>query len=134
VSGYWLALGDLPPKVLLAAAAKIAATRVYRNYPMPGEIRAVAAEILAGDAAMPTFAEAWRIAIRAARRMSQETDPNFRHVIPGSGDQFESPAELNERILAELPPTVAKTLRCFGPGIEKQCRHCGNNHRSTEAH
>lgn len=111
VQGYYLALGDVPRDVMLLAAAKIACGRIYPTFPMPGEIRAAAVEITAGQQASPTFAAAWRLALDTAKRLSRETNPSYRIIRNGKS---ESPQEHNERILGALPPLVANALRCFG--------------------
>jgi hypothetical protein len=54
VRGYFAALGDLAPDRLAAAVKCVAATRVYHTYPMPGEIRAAADEIVVGTSSAPS--------------------------------------------------------------------------------
>jgi hypothetical protein len=91
VRGYYAALGDIPAKALALAAQQLAATRKYPTFPMPGEIREVAAQITQG--AGPTVGEAWSLSIAAVRKFG----------LRGS-----------ERGLASLPPAVAEALRYFG--------------------
>lgn len=111
VQGYYAALGDLGPDVLMAAASKIAASRVYPTYPTPGEIRREATDIVAGHSAAPSFGEAWSIALCASRRLSTVTDPAYRIIRNG---RVMSPEEFNAAIFQAMPPIVAKTLRLFG--------------------
>jgi hypothetical protein len=59
----------------------------------------------------PCTAEAWRLALNASKRLSTVTDPAYRMVRAGV---TYSPDQWNDKILAKLPPIVARTLRCFG--------------------
>jgi hypothetical protein len=101
VRGYFNVLADLPAEAIYAAATELAASRVYPTWPMPGEIRAVAAKIM-----MPqiTPAEAWKLAQRAIAMMGDDSR-DYKNGVPMH--------EWNEKILAELPGPVATTLRCL---------------------
>lgn len=102
ILGYFNSLADLPAEAVLAAAAQIAASRKYPTWPMPGEIREVAARLISPQ---PTAGEAWLAALVAARKLA---DPwyDFSHGMPC--------AEWNARVWNSLPAAVAITLRIFG--------------------
>lgn len=102
VLGYFNALAELPPEAVFAAASEIAASRQYPTWPMPGEIRAVAARILSPQL---SAGEAWRIAQVAARLFADES-LDFHNGRP--------PSEFNDEVWGRLPSAVAVTLRIFG--------------------
>jgi len=91
-SGYFDFLGDLPAEVLEVAAKRALLEAAYPMIPLVGVLRRLAEETLRGNSIEPTAGEAWGIALRAA-----------------AGNY------LREReILADLPPLVARAIRCFG--------------------
>lgn len=102
VIGYFHVLGDLPAEAVFAAAMEIASSRTYPAWPMPGEIRAVAARALAPQM---TAGEAWKIAQVAARQLR---DPWL------DSKDGKPVAEWNDAVWAKLPLAVATTLRIFG--------------------
>lgn len=91
VLGYFAVLGDIPARVLLLAASQIAMTRKYPTFPMPGEIREIAVEIMQG--ARMTAGEAWSLALKTVRKFG----------LPGSAAG-----------LASLPPAASEALAYFG--------------------
>ena len=93
VYGYFESLQDIPFDVLLATSRKIAATRKYPTFPMPGEIREEALDITRDSIAA---GEAWRIAISACGRCDVD--------IKGSV----------ERAFANVPPIVIAAVWSFG--------------------
>lgn len=119
---YEFALIDLPADVLFLAARKIASTRIYPTMPMPGEIRAAAAEIAVP--AIPTFADAWRLALATSARLRASlprrpiTLAEYRALTGGAGENAEATAkeraDRNARILDQLPAILAKAIRSFG--------------------
>lgn len=99
---YFQLLEDLPAEAIYAAALEIAGSRVYPTWPTPGEIRLVAARVLAPQL---TPGEARRMAQIAARRLVPE-DLDFKN-----GE----PVEVwNQKVWDALPPAVASTLRLLG--------------------
>src|SRR5262245_33889168 len=78
VRGYYAALSDICPKVLLIAASKIVVTRKYPTFPMPAEIREVAAEIMCGQSGVVTPAQAWQLAYDAACRIDPANNSVYR--------------------------------------------------------
>jgi hypothetical protein len=102
VLGYFNAMADLPPEAIFAAASEIVNSRVYKDWPMPGEIRAAAARMMSPAL---TAGEAWLIAHVAARQLA---DPMLDY---HNGKPVK---EHNDAIWGKLPMAVAITLRIFG--------------------
>ena len=108
---YYEMLSDLPLNALQAACRRATLENNYSAFPTIALLRQLATSIVAGPDL--TFAEAWRHAINATASLSTETDPGYQ--IIRAGKKY-SPAEYNQKIFAELPPTVAKAMKCFGIG------------------
>lgn len=93
---YHDTLGHHPPAVLKAIAQKVLSERKWASFPSIGELTQAAAEILQGQAAPLTPAEAWEKAWKAVANIDPEIDGSV------------------QKECAKLPPLVVEAMKAFG--------------------
>lgn len=108
VDTYFGLLRDLSFQAIQAAVAEIAGKREYPTWPMPGEIRKVAMELMRPD---DGHGEAFRLALSAAKKMVHSQRDGYR--IYKLGKVF-SEQEWNQHVLSGVPPLVAEAMKQFG--------------------
>jgi len=109
VEVYFAMLAHVPLKTLWLAAQRALTQPLYNAFPTVELLLRMAMEIESPP--VPTFAEAWALALRADARLLRDVRRDY--IVHRGGKRYLRD-EWNDAVYASLPPPVARALRCIG--------------------